>query len=399
MTSTTSSAAGSSLTNSSLSITPLGMRTEQRSLLDLWNPKKGSIAHSLASEPQAFDFFPAVMLIESISSQEKASNQSIPDRPIGRFYRLDQEAVRFSAPATSAFPTAQIESIAIDKNQQPRMLVNFMGLTGPSGMLPRTYTHLLAQTSRDGRGEERYALRDFLDQFNHRLVSLFYVAWTKYRFPVRIDKGGAGNSLFEVALSASGGLTDPKSEQQSSRDSQISKSEILAFAGLLSQHPTTAGNLESVLNRVLNLPVRVLQFQASVLELDESSQTCLGVENGCGQLGLSAVVGPRTRTRQHKIAIEVGPIDFRDMDAFLPGEQPGLGYLRVAEIVRKFVGHSLEYDLQLQVYSLKVDGSRLETFEQTENDVHSGSRLGFDSWLHSDAFPEILEDAVIPGAN
>ena len=52
------------------------------------------------------------------------------------------------------------------------MTVNFMGLTGPSGVLPRHYTERLFA---EVRGEERHALRDWLDLFNHRLVSLFTV--------------------------------------------------------------------------------------------------------------------------------------------------------------------------------------------------------------------------------
>lgn len=386
-----------------LSLASFGTGNEKDSLLAIWNPKKNSVADTLASEPQAFDFFQAVLLLEQISARGDANVQGVSSKPIGRFHRLDQESVRIAAPATSAFPTAQIEALTIDEKQQPRMLVNFMGLTGPSGMLPRTYTQLLSQTNRDGRGEERYALRDFLDQFNHRLISLFFVAWTKYRFPVQILRSEGRSSLFEVVLSACGGLTAPESVDDRLTQSQVSRDDLLAFAGLLSQHPATAANLQSVLNRILNLPVRVLQFQASVLELDESSQTCLGVENGCGQLGLSAVVGPRTRTRQHKIGIEIGPIEFDRLVDFLPGEETDNGYGQIAELVRQFAGHSMEYELQLRVRSYGVVGCRLESLGQAEeaNNAASylGSRLGFDSWLQSDTKPQILEDAVIPGQN
>ena len=163
---------------------------DDRSLRGLWNPKKGSVAHTLATQPQSFDFFQAILIIEQIAKRNDAALDDPmlderPRLPIGRFHRIEQEAIRLSSPATSAFPTAQIESLRLDDRQRPWMVVNFMGLTGPSGMLPRSYTQLLAQVDRDGRGKERYALRDFLDQFNHRLLSLFYGAWTKYRFPVR----------------------------------------------------------------------------------------------------------------------------------------------------------------------------------------------------------------------
>jgi type VI secretion system protein ImpH len=406
-------------------VTKLAKPTEPGTLVELWNPKRNSVAETLARQPQAFDFFQAVLLLERILSRGDTTVDSVPSRPIGKFHRIDQEAIRISAPATSAFPTAQIEQLTIDQDNRPRMLVNFMGLTGPSGMLPRTYTQLLAQVNRDGRGDERYALRDFLDQFNHRLISLFFVAWTKYRFPVRMLRDGSGETLMEVALAAVAGLpsyraststqlavkpAEPSTIESEANDSlaakpQLTRAQLLGFAGMLAQRPATAGNLQAILGRVLEVPVRVLQFQPSILELDDGNQTCLGVDNGCGKLGLSAVVGPRTMTRQHKISIQIGPVGFERFLEFLPGDPPGPGFLNVSEIVRTCVGHSLDYDLNLAVCSSEVTGCRLENFCRQDKD-HAGSsvghqaeslgsRLGFDSWLHSDEWPQTLNDAVI----
>src|SRR5262249_27570262 len=80
---------------------------------------------------------------------------------------------------------------------------NFLGLTGPSGVLPRCYTERLLIQDRDFRGPERYSLRAWFDLFNHRMISLFYRAWEKYRFHLFHERGDPGRGepdTFTLAL-------------------------------------------------------------------------------------------------------------------------------------------------------------------------------------------------------
>ena len=121
-----------------------------------------------SDEPFRVEFFQAVQLLERI----------YPDRePVGLFVHPSREVVRFAAYNRLGFPASEIQSIDWPADGPPVMDVNFLGLTGPSGVLPHIYTLLLIERrfARDRR------LQDFLDIFHHRMISLYYQAWRKYR--------------------------------------------------------------------------------------------------------------------------------------------------------------------------------------------------------------------------
>ena len=77
------------------------------------------------------------------------------------------------------------------------MRVNFMGVVGPQGLLPIYYTELVIDRLR----AKDATLRDFLDIFHHRIISLFYRVWQKYRFQVAYEQGdGDQFSQYLLAL-------------------------------------------------------------------------------------------------------------------------------------------------------------------------------------------------------
>jgi type VI secretion system protein ImpH len=95
---------------------------------------------------------------------------------VGRDARPGEEVVRFLAHNSLTFPPSSIHDLSRSEEGGPAaMVVAFMGLTGPSGVLPRHYSELvLEQERRRERGLAR-----FFDLFNHRMISLFYRAWQK----------------------------------------------------------------------------------------------------------------------------------------------------------------------------------------------------------------------------
>src|SRR5690606_12294547 len=85
----------------------------------------------LRKEPYSFGFFQAVRLLR----------QMRPDRAaVGLFTDPADEVVRFGVPASIAFPPSEIAELDAPPDRAARIAVNFMGLTGPQGLLPYHYT-------------------------------------------------------------------------------------------------------------------------------------------------------------------------------------------------------------------------------------------------------------------
>src|SRR5262249_52742051 len=112
-------------------------------------------------------------------------------RAVGRRGPPEAEVVRFRGRLALDFPPSAIHELKPpdDSVPAPAMTVAFMGMTGPSGVLPRHYTELMLRLDREVKGPERRALREWLDLFNHRMISLFYRAWEKYRFYIPYERG------------------------------------------------------------------------------------------------------------------------------------------------------------------------------------------------------------------
>src|SRR5262249_23674721 len=128
-----------------------------------------NVAERLFTEAYTFDFIQAVRLLERGQPQL---------RPVGRTGSPSDEILGVRRRLSLAVPRSTIyELIRPGENLAPAMTVSFLGLTGPSGVLPRCYTERLLVQDRDFRGPERSSLRAWFDLFNPRMISLFYRAW------------------------------------------------------------------------------------------------------------------------------------------------------------------------------------------------------------------------------
>src|SRR5262245_55340998 len=117
------------------------------------------LTRELLEEAYRFDFFQAVRLLEHARRECGGAPREAgtEGHGVGRDTRPGSEVVRFCALPSLSFPAGAISAIQeprIEARQPreprpPEMLVTFLGLTGPNGVLPRHYTETLLQRIRE----------------------------------------------------------------------------------------------------------------------------------------------------------------------------------------------------------------------------------------------------------
>lgn len=315
------------------------------------------IRELLEAEPYRFGFFQAVRLLQLMAPERTA---------VGGYGTPSQEAVRFRAHTSTTFPASEIQALEFREGRPPQMTVNFMGLTGPTGVLPLQYTEFV----RDRLRTRDTTLRDFLDLFNHRLISLFYLAWEKYRLPVTFEQEG---DPFRNRLLSFLGLGMPGLQERQ----EIPDATLPFEGGLLSMHTRPAAALENVLRDYFEVPVAIEQFVGAWYPVEQAAQCELGEEAASSCLGRGVVVGDEIWDGQARIRIELGPLTLAEYEQFVPG---GSAYNQLRAWAVFFAG--LECDVEVRLILRREDVPACElTAEESQ-----GPRLGWTTWMKSQPF-------------
>lgn len=347
--------------------------------------QKPDLIQELRDNPEQFEFFQAVRLIERAAS-EKCQGKTL--NRIGGNEGPQNEALRFRALPSLTFPAGQIS--AIEDAKQPRgesqleMTVPFMGLTGPAGVLPDHYTSLVIERSH--LRTKDHSLREFLDLFNHRVISLYFRAWEKYRLPFVYERnqqdGTMEPDMFTLCLYSLVGIQSRSLREQHRFDDQA----ILFYGGLFAARGRNSVSLQQLLCSYFELEVQVLQFQGQWLYLPEESQSSMPSSMRRSGLNLSlgetSIAGSRVWDVQSRIRIQLGPLSWRQYSALLPG-QPGLTCIK--EMVRLYIGISLDFDVQLILRRDEVPLCRLTAT------TDYAPQLGWNTWIG--LAPEVREPA------
>jgi type VI secretion system protein ImpH len=314
-----------------------------------------SLKDRLFKEYYRFSFFKAVSLLEKLYPEKK---------PIGKTLTPGEEAVRFSSKPGLAFPPSDISGLRHDDEEGPvEMEVAFMGLVGPSGVLPHWYNEQAIKRM----AEKDYALTAFYDMFHHRLISLFYLAWKKHELAANYLPGEK-DKISSYLLSLTGLGTPGLLELLELPD----KSIMYYFCGLLSRSVPSACAIERVVEYLTGTVARVEQFIERVLPLNPEDQTRLGLANA--RLGVDTICGGYIRESQTKFRINLGPMGYDEFIRFMPG---GKMLRSVFSIVRYMAGIEYEFDIRIFIKREDVPNCILG------HEAVTRPVLGWSTWIRS----------------
>ena len=324
-----------------------------------------SLLDDLAGSPEHYTLFGALRRIE----------QEHRDRPrLGESRKVADDPVRISQRPHLYFAGADIASFGAEDGRVPRIEQHGFGVFGPNGALPLHLTEVAY--SREHQADDP-AFSDFVNAFQHRFASLFYRAWSGSDPCTAFDR--VEQDDFRLYIGALMGIGPPAARD---RDSVLDYAK-LARVGLFASQCRSAESLEQILIEYFELPVQLVQFVGSWLNISSEARCRLGIEPQHATLGMGATLGSTTWQCQSRFEVALGPLGISQFVNFLPGAR---GLTQLKALVRLYTNEEWSWQVRLLLEPGQIPPMRLG----------EGGWLGWTSWLGSRT--QVAGDAVIEGS-
>ena len=333
-------------------------------------------------------FVQAVRVIELLARVRGNEGSS---GPIGTDTPLAEEPLHFAASDRMRLPIGDIDEIVAAPAERPRILANVMGLVGATPALPSFYSEMQLQRRR---------LRDssmagFYNIFDHRALSFFYRAASKYHWLLGYERAGAGRrEPVSDALLALGGFASPGTRDRLAFDDAL----LAPLAGRIGDRRRSAGAVEAALRHVTGLPLTIRQAVPTWMALPAAEQTRIGTSatrrfarlgGGIGGAGEpdAAVLGAAVLDVQHHYAIEAAPLPYA---SFLSCVTGGTMLQQIRDVCRIAAGIEQRPTLRLRIAANELPPLQLGRAD-------APAVLGRTTWLGSlETCGAVLDDCTIP---
>jgi type VI secretion system protein ImpH len=315
------------------------------------------IETKLYDEFYEFSFFKAVELLEKFATDKKR---------LGKTLEPEKEPVRFLVKPGFVFPASDISGLRESTDKGPaEMEVAFMGLIGPSGLLPNWYNELAIEREKN----KDHTFVEFLNIFHHRLISLFYLAWKKPRFPENY-RPGAGDRLSRYVISLAGLGTSGMVGMLG-----LPRESLTFYSGLLSLPMASAASIEAAIEYFSGSQTTVDQFVQRDVSLEEDDFTSLGTANAT--LGSDAICGTTVKECQTKFRVNLGPMGYQKYMRLMP---VGDLLLPVFSLIRYMVG--IEFEFEIRVFLKKNEVPMCVLGEEGPGKTF----LGWTTWMSTSGY-------------
>lgn len=350
---------------------------------------------TLFEQPQQFDFFQAVRMLELIT---KIDDQTLITEDNHNTQtdetNIQNKHVRFGTFASSlSYPIGDIALIKEDTKKFIHtthdfieLYVTFLGLTGPNGALPDTYTELIKERLHF----HDHSLQDFFNLFNHRILTLFYKAWKKYHFNIGYEDAKRGTSSLDTFREMVLCLIGKGAPHLRNRLPAVPDDAFVYYSGIIAKQSPSAEGLIILLKGYFKLPIQIEQLKQVWLNIESDDLTRLGhcqtFDSQYNQLGMDAIIGKRVLDIKSTFRIVIGPLHYQQFIRLIPS---GDIFLALCEMVRHYLPLGLNFDMQLILTAAEVPTCELR--DQTKNPFC----LGWNSWLGTTQRNKDADDLVL----
>jgi type VI secretion system protein ImpH len=318
-----------------------------------------SVAEGLFAEGHRFAFVQAVRLLEDLYLRE---GRTAP----GEGAEPDREVVRFRHGVRLDFPATDVDEVVFPSTDAPaEMTVNVLGLAGALGPLPPPVTELVVERT----FRKDTALRDFLDIFNHRLISILYRARKKYR--PALDPQAPDRGRVASVLNAFLGLATPHLLGRTA----LRDRALLPYTGLFSDRYRSIVGLVRLVEDYFAVAAAVVPFRGRWHDLEDDDVTRIGTAGRNQILGQGAVLGRRIWDEEAAIEVQLGPLSLDRFMSFLPN---GRTHSALVAAVRFYLREEVGFHVRLTLDAGEVPELRIGQAE--------GAYLGWTTWLKTRPF-------------
>ncbi len=313
------------------------------------------VLQRLLDEPQGFDLFQAISLLEREGVAEGRAEIGEPG----------VEAVRLTSHVSLGFEASDVKATGRDapSGEAFTLATPALSLAGQGGPLPTAFTEMLLER----RAAKDFAAADFLDIFHHRLLSLFYLN----RKRRRIGLGWASPQASTVAR-ATARLCGLQADARSSH------APWLRHAGALGGAPRSMAALCALLSDRYAMRFTGEQFVGGWQPLEDDELTMLGHARRAPELGRTAFVGRRVWDQAAAVRLSASEQPAARVMQLLPG---GELHEDFKACVRNFMPSALRIEVCLTPAAGELPEGRLSAAR--------APRLGWNAWMgDNDSAPQ-----------